>query len=381
MPLKFGIAMKRLVSVFAILSVLLAWAGVDKALASFIVHSRGEADIQVKGFDDLKSFILFEGHLAAGTEKRIDTEYQGLALLLFKNGPHYPLVLGDCSFTLRIESPDKLPSFTGSVENCLFYRLLTDTPPGPDRYDFPLLMIKAKELLETTRSIRTVDELTAMRDGFHRFVSVHYQDLRHSDMLMRFIAQSFMMLEYFDYHIPGSPATDIQVRYQQAVMDGVRNWLDVLKHNIPDHEILNYIVSLYYDRSMVTLAYKIIESFKEVALCPGEEKLTPAFSPTLNLTDANGKQKTLQELSGKKTFAFVSDDCPVSKVETVIKARHLARQGNEALIVVPLQPLSKIHLSILRMVSGGNIMFINDEKWRKENIQQRMKLPLFIQVE
>ncbi len=69
-------------------------------------------------------------------------------------------------------------------------------------------------------------------------------------------------------------------------------------------------------------------------------------------------------------------------VETVRKARQLVdqRQGT-VLIVAPLQELSEKHLAMSRMVSGGSMLFINDEKWRKENLARKIKLPLLIEIE
>jgi hypothetical protein len=32
------------------------------------------------------------------------------------------------------------------------------------------------------------------------------------------------------------------------------------------------------------------------------------------------------------------------------------------------------------MVSGGNMLFINDEKWRKVNLVKKIRLPLFIRI-
>lgn len=132
---------------------------------------------------------------------------------------------------------------------------------------------------------------------------------------------------------------------------------------------------------MVSFALRIMENFRDVAYCPGDEKTTTALPSSLILTDADGDHKALKEVSGKKLVAFVSDDCPISQVVTVTMARRLAQQRDTTLIVAPLQPLSEKHFAMQRMVSGGNMLFVDDEKWRKENIPHRMKLPRFIQIE
>lgn len=365
---------------FGALMYLCIFAGDASASASFVIQSQDYTHFVLKGYSGLTETTLFQGELATGVKQNIATTYKGLALLLFEHGQGYPIIIGNQPFLIKISNPDTVPSFTGSEENDHFYAHLRGAEAGSAHYEFALLMINAKQLLDSTGSISTVDELQTMKEKFHAFVRTDYQNLYHSDMLRRLIAQYFMMHEYVDYHIPGAPATDIQVRYQQAVMDGVRNWLDVLKPNIPLHEILNYIVSLYYDRSMVALAFKIIENFREVAHCPGKDKASFTFPPNLALTDTDGNQKTLLELGGKKTVSFVSDECPVSMVESVIEARRFAQQPNTTLIVVPLQPLSEYHLAISKMVNGGNMFFVDDEKWRKENVPYNIKLPWFILI-
>jgi hypothetical protein len=362
--------------VSGVLFVLLVLAGTVNALASFVIQAQEAVSLEIRGYRGLADSSLFAGELAPGVKQSINTSYRGLALLVFEKGQQYPVILGERSFVLKIENPDTLPSFTSSDENEFFYNLLTGVEPGGVRYDFPLLMIEAKQLLDSTHSIHTVKELQAMKERFHTFATTHYQDLQRSDVLMRLIAQYFMMHEYVDYTVQDGPATAIRERYEEAVMDGVRSWLRVLKPHIPQHEILNYCVSLYYNRSMTTLASRIIEKFHEVAYCPGAEKKSIDFPPDLNLTDSNGSKKTLQELGGKKIIAFVSDNCPVSMVETVIEARRSAQQSDTTLIVVPLQQLSGHHLAMRRMVSGGNMLFVDDEKWRKEHLADKLKLPL-----
>ncbi len=349
--------------------------------ASFDIQSEVAVRTEIKGYEGLSEFTLFQGKPAPGMTHTVATTYKGLALVAFEQGQVYPLILGKQSFLLKITSSDTLPSFSGSGENEYLYALLKGAETEDTQYEFADLMIESKQLLNSTGSIRTVDELRSMKEKFHAFVRSHYQDLSHSDMLRRLIAQYFMMHEYVSYYREGYPASDIRVQYQKEIVDGVRNWLNILKPNIPEHEILNYCVSLYYSRSMVSLASKIMDNFREVAFCPGEEKSIPTFPPTLNLKNVHGRQKTLQKVTGKKMIAFVSDSCPVSKIETVVTARRLARKKNETLIVAPLQSLSADHLAISRMVSGGNIMFIDDEKWRKENMPAQMKLPRFIQIE
>lgn len=130
------------------------------------------------------------------------------------------------------------------------------------------------------------------------------------------------------------------------------------------------------------LSSLIIDNFRDVVYCPGAENKVFNFPKDIQITDASGnKERRLSELEGNKIIAFVSDDCPVSMVETVIKARKIVEQKEDVtLIVAPLQALSEKHLAMNRMVSGGNMFFINDEIWIKEDLPKKIKLPLFQRI-
>jgi hypothetical protein len=348
-----------------------------------VIQSQEAATVELKGYDGLAEQSLFKGSLSLG-ENKIEITYRGLALLVFSGGQTYPVIIGDKPFSLNIKAPSEPPAFTGSEANRYFYDVLAgtvkDTESPPE--EFAGLMIQAKELLESTQSIRTMDELAAKKKEFHDFVQNNYDKLKQSDMVRRLLGQYFMMHEYVSYHVEGAPATDIRVKYQQAVLDGVGSWLEILQPQIPEHLVLNYCASLYFQRSMVALASLITTQFREFAYCPGETKDAWPFSDELTLTDsASGTEKQLGEINGNITITFVSEDCPVSMIQTVMKARQIADQENqEKLIVAPLEELSESHLGMNKMVIGGNMMFVNDEGWRLENMAEKIRLPLFVEV-
>lgn len=353
-------------------------AGCVSSTGGLAVHSQTAVKIELIRYDGLNETTLFKGQIDANSKQQIRTPYRGLALLSFSGGQCYPVILGDEPFTLNITDPRQIPTFTGSIENDYLYKSLSGGDPVPKQYDFAHLMIQAKELLESTHSIKTIEELAARKKEFHGFVGKHYEMLQHSDMVRRLVAQYLMMHEYVDYHIEGAPATDIKVQYQKAVLNGVESWLEILKIHIPEHEILNYCVSLYYNRSMVTLASVIVDNFKDSAYCPGDEKETFSFPAGLMITNGSTEKK-LAELNGEKLIAFVSENCPVSMVETVSKARKLFNQrAGVQLIVAPMEELSRNHLAMSKMISGGNLLFIHDEDWRKDNLAKKIKLPLFV---
>jgi len=368
--------------IYGFLSIFLVLAGGEAAQASFVIHAQLSVPLEVKGYNGLTGTTLFKGNLVAGEQQKIDTPYQGLALLVFEKGQQYPVILGEQPFTLEITGLGTPPSFSGSPENEFFYNLLAGKEAGTEQFTFPLLMLKAKELLEESSSIKTMADLAAMKERFHTFVSSHYLGLQHSDMLRRLLGQYFMMHEYVEYHVEGAPAGDIRVQYEKAVINGVKNWLRILKPYIPEHEVLNYCVSLYYNRSMVSRAHLIVSSFNEYANCPGSKLKNIRLPEDISVIDGEGNGRgKIKDFSSNGVAAFVSDDCPVSMVETVIKSRELAEQGKGAkLIVVPVQQLSEKHLAMRRMLANDNLFFVSDEKWRKENMPKDIRLPLFVDI-
>jgi len=349
-----GNIMKRTWFAPGVLIFLLLLVHSGAAQASFVIASQESVHAELKGYNGLSEMTLFQGTLGKGKLHSIETPCQGLGLLVLDQGQTYPVLFSEKLFTLNVTSPANRPTFTDSPENEIFYRALMDKTSIPEQYPFVSLMIEARKLLESSHSIRTVQELSGKNDEFQKFVSTNYQLLKHSDMVRRLIAQSFMMHEYVDYHVAGSPATNIRVKYRKTVMGSVKSWLKILKPHIPEHEVLNFCVSLYANRSMITLAHRIIENFKEVAFCPGNGRAGFRFSDQFLLTD--GKRKiTLGNVKGNKLIAFVSTDCPVSMVETVIKVRQSAPGKDDVVVVAPLEKLSEKHLAIKKMVSKGNV--------------------------
>lgn len=358
------------------------WASV--AAASFAIQTQTAVDLTLTGFDGFNDFPVFQGQVSAEIPQDINTPYRGLALLSFAGGQSYPLVIGEDPFVLQITAPGQPPSFSGSGENEFLYRFLTGNQAvATETYPFTEMLLQARSLLESTYTISTLEQLTAKKEELTEFVSQNYQNLRHSDMVQRLVAQSFMMHEYVNYRREGEPATAVQQSYQAEVLGNVSNWLNAFSPNIPESDIINFCVAFYYNRSMVTMAFLIIDRFPDVAICPGETDLSFPLQDDLRVTNANGKPHgTLAAIKSSKTIALVADDCPVSMTVAVATARKFGRQpAATSLIVAPLEPLSNNHLAMAKLIRDEKILFIDDEKWLKEQPATRPQLPLMIEME
>lgn len=215
--------MRKKITLSLISFLVMMFATAHPCRAQFVIHSSTAIEVTIIGYSGLDQQTLFDGKLTADSNTPVDTSYRGLALLVCEKGEQYPLILDQQPYTLNIKDPATMPSFIGNPENDYFYKRRTAGNTEGIQYEFPELMILGKKLLDSTGSIRTVDELHAMKEKFHDFVRTNYQNMYHSDMLRRLIGRYFMMHEYIDYHLPGAPVTDIKAQYQKAIMDGVRN--------------------------------------------------------------------------------------------------------------------------------------------------------------
>ena len=366
-----------LLSVVLFLAAQSGWAEGQK----LVIVSEVAVEAELVGFAGFAGKTIMAGKWQPHEKKDIATPYRGLALLRFTGGQVYPVLLGNKSFTMKIISPSRPPVFTGSAENDLFYKALLRGAPIADQYPFARLMIEAKQLLDASSSLKSVAELTAMKQKYENFVGRNYQSLQHSDMLQRLMAQYFMMHEYVKYHVKGEPVSAIKKKYQQEVLGGVGRWLALLEPHMPRWRILNHCLSLYYQRGMVSMAALIADNFTDFAFCPGTTGGRFSFPADLAVLAGDGSSGlSLGKLSGNKTMAFVSTECPVSMVMAVVKARQARQRKGEGLVVVPLEKLNKKHLAMSRMVRGREIYFLNDEKWRQNSLGKTMRLPEFIMI-
>jgi hypothetical protein len=376
------IRLKLIISILFICSCTLSLP--CQGLAELVIQAKTACAFQLLGYDGLDDIAIFNGSLSAGDSQHVQTGYTGLAMLIFSGGQQYPLILGSKSSIVTIIRPDQVPSFTAGDENQLLYKLLSDDVPVDNVDSFAGLMIQGKQLLDSSSTIKTVNELHGKKREFQEFLQHNYQDLSHSDLVRRLIGQYFMMHEYVSYNREGSPASDIQLRYRREVLSGVKTLLTLLQDQIPENELLNYCVGLHYNRGMVTLASFIADKFENIAYCGNDNRKMNDLPDNLKLVFRDGSTAgTVGALKREKIVSVVSSDCPVSMVRTVIKARELAGAKNQGdkqlLIVIPLEKLSEKHRAMSRNVSGGAMLFVDDKSWVENNLQN-IRLPLIQDV-
>ena len=375
-----GIRLKCFILVLFILTCTVAEP--CKGQSGLVIHPKTNMIVELQGYDGFEIILIYRGALVAGEDTIVETAYNGLAMLIFSGKQKYPVIIGRKTSGVVITSPDKPPSFECGDENNLFYKSLSGNESADKGNGFARLMIHGKVLLDSSSTIQTVEELHGKKVEFQEFMQSNYLQLSHSDLLRRLLNQYFMMHEYVRFHREGSPAGDIRLRYQQEVLAGVKSMVTILKDFIPENEVLNYCIGLYYHRGMVTLASFIANNFRKIAYCGGENPVLSDFPANLKLITSDGSAAVeLGALKGSKTFSFVSSDCPVSMVMTVMKVRKTVEVKNHKInryiIVVPLEKLSAKHRAMSKNVSGGAMFFVDDEVWRKKNLPKNIRLPFF----
>jgi len=352
--------------------------------AEVVIQSKNAIAFQLQGYDGFADITLYKGSLPAGGRQRLETQYSGLAMLIFSGGQRYPLLIGGKPSTVMIIDAGQIPSFGEGDENQRFYTMLSGDVQLDNGDTFAGVMIRGKQVLDSSSSIKTVTDLHKKKREFEKFMQHNYRELSHSDLLRRLISQYFMMDEYVSYHRKGEPGGDIRSKYRREVVAGVQSLLDLLRDHIPGNKLLNYGVGLYYKRGMVTMAALIADTFKTLAHCGGDNQRFAELPANLQLVNSDGSTAgTLGALKGEKTVSFVSSACPVSMVRAVIKARELAEANTDGgyhfLIVVPLEQLSEKHRAMCRNVSGGAMLFVDDRAWVEKNLRN-IRLPLIKKI-
>lgn len=344
------------------LGILLSFSPI--AASALTLQAIREITVQVRAFDGLTTTNLYNGKIEPGKDVHITALYQGLALISFPGGQSYPLIIGPAKSSVIIDAANNIPNFSNSPENVVFYKSLQSDEPIPATYPFITLMLEAKRLLESSSSIKTMQELKAKRAAFYQFVAANYAVLRYSDMVARLVAQSFMMHENVSYQEKGGTPQDILVKYYAAVIACAKGWLDTLAPHMPRHQVMNHLVSLYYERSMVAMAARLLNAFEKDAICPKVENCAICGTLPEDTVVLSGRlTQRIKDIDGRKDIIFVSESCPVSMTKAVVAAREA--DGNDlTIIVAPLEPLSEKHRAMNGLLSGKKLLFVDDEKWQ-----------------
>ncbi len=392
------------------------------------IHIKSDAivDIILEGYNGFSSFTIAELHIDSGSTATINTDYEGLVLLIYPQGQRYPLILSDDKLEINIHSPGVKPDFINSQENEFLYdylskyrkleyqlMLLKETMSEMESSDpfFPELekeqlrvqaereklkctlttneypmastLLAARLLNESTYNIKTSFELNERKEAYHQFVKENAGRLIHSDMLMELARQYFMMHEYVSFIPEGTK--DImygKMEFNNAIISSAGNWIDLLQDMVAAEKVLDFCVGLYYDRSMVGQATGIIDAYREIAFCPGtgsiEFNIVEEVTD-LSVVDSKGFNKMpMSALNLYKVLALVADTCNISKVETIALARLITEKKIAAtVVVVPSGQLTENYKIMDRMYTG-TFYFAQDEGWYQQNIKSHGTIPLFI---
>jgi len=332
----------------------------------------------------------------AAKEFKIQTDYKGLAFLNFSTGQNYPVYLTGKDFLIRIIDPLKRPMFSQNTDSEYLYqwlssykqlqkddRLLQSSLSNINTND-PFyseiineqkrieqkrlaiisnlnkepshgvnLLIQARILNESTYSLKTKEALELKKKEYQQFVQNNLIELYYSDMLLQLCHQDLMMNEYV-------LVTNTEM-YSQINKD-VQRWVSMLSPRIEAKETIAFIMKIFYNRGMVSIAAHILQNNRNIL-----DKKVYRNSPNLqslynigetvldlNIEEAiHSKGRDLTKNKNYKIVSLVDVDDVVSQVSTITLARQLDKtQSKIPIIIIPKEKLTQSHFDMDNLFSG-----------------------------
>ncbi len=390
---------------------------------TIIIRSDTQIEFVLQGFKGFERLIIGQKIVAPDSQVELLTDYKGFALLIFKDGQQYPVIISDSILHIDLHEANTPPNFKNSSENEFLYEWLSkyrkqqhvllllqkkqdasditdlinleeikaeqsevekqqqqhiETLANPE-FKYVNTLLKARLLNESSSNIKTIDDLNAKKEEYHQFIDKNYEILQHSDMIIQLAAQYFMMHEYVS-HVK-KDISHTKMHYQNAVVTGVGKWIKILQNRISSTKVIEFCAKLYYDRSMVTMAILIFDYYRDEFVAENINYLFPLKKQLPDFEFVNAMRLNKQNssnLRANKIVAIVSDKSLFSKVETIALARSLADSNiNIPIIITPIERLSESHL-ILDKMFAGDLYFMDDKAWQEKYLNKEISLPQFI---
>jgi hypothetical protein len=318
--------------------------------------------VKLTGFDGfradtLSSLILDQSGFGAAT-----IPYRGFILLVMEDGRIFPLILDKKKTKIFLNSYSEVPQFAGDEENTFLYTVLTSNqqfagkkmviaegsrffqtndPFRPvldgemdslvarkERLEKSIwarkegmagLLIQGKSLIESTSEITTREQLDDQKTKILKFIQSHQEDLRHTDMLRQLAYQYEMMNEYIRWG---------KYPYEVVMVNDVGTWIDSLGKQLGSHQIVNYFLQFYLDRSMVSMAIRIAEKYESYSLCPAlnEGEADSLSDMEIKISDTRSGIGNLKKMSFLKILFFYNSGCPACIAEQISLMRTLKQE-------------------------------------------------------
>ncbi len=179
------------------------------------------------------------------------------------------------------------------------------------------ILISSLQLIETSYSIRSEEELVKIKREFRRFIQEHYNSISSSDMLQQLANQYMMMNEYV---IVGKE------KMENQIAQDITDWIQLLKEHYSDRDVVQYFLKYFISRTMVTMTAAIYEKLPDLSACPvqnGQVNNKNAIERSSSTeVDATTLAKLIKTADQRETvFIAIDVDCPASIAGQVLLTR------------------------------------------------------------
>lgn len=223
---------------------------------------------------------------------------------------------------------------------------------------FPVagVVLLSLQLQRSMSHVSDLEDLHKKQDTIMQFVKKNYFVLRNSDQLSSIVRNSFMMLEYLDYHAEIEAVWDKKEKiahakslYHQEVLKLAGLWMQEFGSLLNPKVVLEEIIMAYYERGMVSMAWRIMKDNEEIAQC--SDRMTPVgFNPftTVTVTGDGTLVNPVALKDDKKLAVVIDNNCIFSKIRALEAARALEERA-VWLMVVTLDEISRDVLALDRL--------------------------------
>jgi len=371
--------------------------------ATIAIKSNNSVTVELIGFEGLKEKSLMPLVEIQNNTIKIQKNYIGLALLRFSTRQIYPIYLNGKDLTITIKDVNTKPTFSNNKENEFLYqwlgsylelgadkRLLNDSAGqlisndlfineikqqqividekliakkeilNSIEYKGVKALLQARLLNESTGVISNLSDLTEKKIEYQKFISENFKYLYHSDMLISMCRQYLMMNEYV--------ALQKDAMYLEINND-VKVWIDLLLPKIEAKETVAFMMNIFYNRGMVSMAGSILQNNRKILnrkvyrISYGVEsiyKIGYQFQEIKVTDESNKINWDLSNYKDYKIISLVEGNDVVSKVSAIKLARDLNESLKEIpIIILPKNSLTTSHYSLNKAVDRTFYFFNN----------------------
>lgn len=415
---------------FTLLCLLACTETGNNSTATVKIESSSDLKYSITTFADFENEKYLSGEVFANDLVDVPVDYKGFVLLTINGQRKYPLIIGHENVHIKFAGTQIRPEILEGDENLFFYDFysqynhlkalskhfattlaqtpqsdpayqelkaqldsvalmtteLTDGLPN-EKYPVTSAIFQAMLLEDSSGDVKTLDELHQKQKAFTQFAADNYEFIANSEQLASLIRQSFMMLEYINYHDYSNIIVDSKTRSAEAkalnkaeMLNLVEMWIEALKPYLPENKILAQCANNYLGRGMVSKGSEIINAFPDIAKCNDGSLKEITFPGYFWLLKGDGVSKlSSSDFKTERIVALVDEDCVFSKIKAIELGREL-EQSPMPIFILSKQKATTTKLALDRLCVK-DLYFIEDKTQFPEALLNQHTYPYFYKLD